>query len=193
MEVNFIQEEINIHKTKLMSLINNFISTQLINEEIFINNEIKKESECLISLLNVKQKELLNQMNNNINLNPFIFQPNNLMNIPPMNINQMNIGQPQININKLNIMFEREFDTPRTIVIEAQNNETVSNIIKKYQEKSNDNNDNFYLWNLKDLNNYMNYTLSDLKLKNQNKIQVSRKCCVMAGKLESLFNCKSIN
>ena len=193
MEVNFIQEEINIHKTKLMSLINNFISTQLINEEIFINNEIKKESECLISLLNVKQKELLNQMNNNINLNPFIFQPNNLMNIPPMNINQMNIEQPQININKLNIMFEREIDTPRTIVIEAQNNETVSNIIKKYQEKSNDNNDNFYLWNLKDLNNYMDYTLSDLKLKNQNKIQVSRKCCVMAGKLESLFHCKSIN
>ena len=184
MEVNFIQEEINIHKTKLMSLINNFISTQLINEEIFINNEIKKESECLISLLNVKQKELLNQMNNNINLNPFMIQPNNIMNIPPMNINQMNIGQPQININKLNIMFEREFDSPRTIVIAAQNNETVSNIIKKYQEKSNDYNDNFYLWDLKDLNNYMNSTLSELKIKHLEKIHVSKKGNLIAGKPE---------
>ena len=40
--MNFIQEEINIHKNKLMTLINNLINTQLINEEIFINNEIKK-------------------------------------------------------------------------------------------------------------------------------------------------------
>ena len=184
MQMNFVQQEINSHKTKLMSLINNLINTQLINEEIFINNEIKKESECLISLLNVKQKELLNQMNNNINLNPFMFQPNNLMNIPPMNINQMNIGQPQININKLNIMFEREFDSPRIIVIKAHNNETVSNIIKKYQEKSNDNNDNFYLWNLKDLNNYMDYTLSELKFANQNIIHVSKKDNVRAGKSE---------
>ena len=92
--MEFIQQEINKHKTKLMNLINNLINTQLINEEIFINNEIKKESECLISLLNVKQKELLNQMNNNINLNPFMFQPNNMMNITPININQMNIEQP---------------------------------------------------------------------------------------------------
>ena len=180
MEVNFIQEEINIHKTKLMSLINNFISTQLINEEIFINNEIKKESECLISLLNVKQKELLNQMNNNINLNPFMFQPNNMMNIPPMNINQMNIGQPQININKLNIMFEREFDTPRIIVIEAQNNETVSNIIKKYQEKSNDYNNNFYIWDNMDLKNYMNSTLKELKIRHLGKIRVISKGNVKA-------------
>ena len=57
--MNFIQEEINIHKNKLMTLINNLINTQLINEEIFINNEIKKESECLISLLNVKQKRII--------------------------------------------------------------------------------------------------------------------------------------
>ena len=46
-----------------MNLINNLINTQLINEEIYINNEIKKESECLISLLNVKQNTLNNQIN----------------------------------------------------------------------------------------------------------------------------------
>jgi len=184
MQVNFIQQEINIHKTKLMNLINNLINTQLINEEIFINNEIKKESECLISLLNVKQKELLNQMNNNINLNPFMFQPNNMMNIPPININQMNIGQPQINRNDLNIIFERETDIPKNIVIRTQYKETVSDIIKKYQEKSNDYNDNFYLWDLKDLNNYMNSTLSELKIKHLEKIHVSKKGNLIAGKSE---------
>ncbi len=186
MQVNFIQQEINIHKTKLMNLINNLINTQLINEEIFINNEIKKESECLISLLNVKQKELLNQMNNNINLNPFMFQPNNMMNIPPININQMNIGQPQINRNDLNIIFERETDIPKNIVIRTQYKETVSDIIKKYQEKSNDYNDNFYLWDLKDLNNYMNSTLSELKIKHLEKIHVSKKGNLIAGKLERI-------
>ena len=63
MQVNFIQQEINIHKTKLMNLINNLINTQLINEEIFINNEIKKESENIVSLLNVKQNILMDQIN----------------------------------------------------------------------------------------------------------------------------------
>ena len=33
-----IQQEINIHKNKLIMLINNLINTQLVNEEIFINN-----------------------------------------------------------------------------------------------------------------------------------------------------------
>ena len=101
-KMEFIQQEINKHKTKLMNLINNLINTQLINEEIFINNnEIKKESECLISLLNVKQNTLMNQMNqnNNINFNPLIPQPNPfIMNAPAMNIEQI---QPQFLSNNL--------------------------------------------------------------------------------------------
>ena len=184
MQMNFIQEEINIHKTKLLSLINNLINTQLINQEIFINNEIKKESECLISLLNVKQKELLNQMNNNINLNPFMFQPNNMMNIPPMNMNQMNMGQPQIDINQLNVVFE---SLKKIIVVQAQYNETVFDIIKKYKEKSNDYNDNYYIYNLKVLNN-TNCTLSDLGFKDKEKIQVSPIGDVKAGKLKNIFH-----
>ena len=55
--------------------------------------------------------------NNNINLNPFMFQHNNMMNIPPMNMNQMNIRQPQMNKYNLNIIFERENDIPRNISI----------------------------------------------------------------------------
>ena len=182
MQMNFIQEEINIHKTKLMSLINNLINTQLINEEILINNEIKKESESLISLLNVKQKEILNQMNININLNHFMFQPNNLMNIPPMNMNQINIGQQHIiqnNVNTLdnnkiiNIVFEQDatgdkFSCPSTL------NRKVSEIIQKYREKSNDYYDNRFCYGNINLTNYLNRTLADMGFEDMNKIIVMK-------------------
>ena len=73
-----IQQEINSHKSRLFDLINNLINTQLIDNEISINNDIKTESECLKSLLNIKQTNLMNQMNqinqnNNFNANPFMF------------------------------------------------------------------------------------------------------------------------
>ena len=55
-----IQQEINMHKNNLVTLINNLINTQLVNEEIFINNEIRKESEFLNSLLNQKKNCLIN-------------------------------------------------------------------------------------------------------------------------------------
>ena len=79
--MEFVQQEIDSHKTKLMNLINNLINTTLINQEIYINNEIKKESEFLNSLLNLKQNSLMNQ---NHNFNDMILQ-NNLM----MNFNQI--------------------------------------------------------------------------------------------------------
>ena len=58
-----VQQEINIHKSKLLNLINNLNNTQSIDDEISINNDIKTESECLKSLLNIKQTNLMNQMN----------------------------------------------------------------------------------------------------------------------------------
>ena len=145
-----IQQEINFHKTKLMTLINNLINTQLINEEISINNEIKKESECLISLLNIKQSTLMNQMNmnNNMNLNPFMIQPNFMMaNIEPINMNQM---QQQMIINNfkniqnnnednnyfLNITFIHT--SGKRTVVQIKPNEKVSEMIEKYRKKAND-------------------------------------------------------
>ncbi len=140
-----IQQEINIHKTKLMTLINNLINTQLINEEISINNEIKKESDCLISLFNIKQNTLMNQMNmNNMNLNPFMIQPNFMMaNIQPINMNQMqqqmitNIFNNIQNNNEdnnyiLNITFIDKFE--KKSIFQTKPNEKVSEIIEKYHK-----------------------------------------------------------
>ena len=93
--MEFIQQEINIHKNKLLNLINNLINTQIVNNEIIINNDIKKETECLNSLLNIKQNTLNNPINHNniINLYPNFVQPNINMNFPQMNINPMQIMQ----------------------------------------------------------------------------------------------------
>ena len=43
--------EINQHKINISNLSNQLINTFEINQEIFINNEIKKETEILYSLL----------------------------------------------------------------------------------------------------------------------------------------------
>ena len=51
---------------------NKLINAFDINEEIMINNEIKKETEFLLSLLNIKQNEIItfnNNINNNMNFN----------------------------------------------------------------------------------------------------------------------------
>ena len=79
-------------------LINNLINTQLVNEEIFINNEIKKESEFLNSLLNLKQNSLMNQNNN---FNDMILQNNLMMNFQP-NIIPINVQEQQISQNNKN-------------------------------------------------------------------------------------------
>ena len=153
--MEFIQQEINKHKTKLMNLINNLINTQLINEEIFINNEIKKESECLISLLNVKQNTLMNQ-NNNINFNPLIPQPNPfIINAPAINIDQV---QPQFLSNNqvmnndkiISLVFIKDQNNKITI-IHCNPQEIISILIKRYREKSNDYDENRFISNGKDL------------------------------------------
>ena len=63
------QIEINKHKTNIINLAMKLCNTFIINEEIFINNEIKKETEILQSLLNIK-----NQQNMPLPINPMIQQ-----------------------------------------------------------------------------------------------------------------------
>ena len=48
------EQEIQNHKNKLTDLISKLINTHNIEEEISINNEIKKETEFLSSLLSIK-------------------------------------------------------------------------------------------------------------------------------------------
>ena len=72
MGTNITEQEIQNHKNKLNNLIFRLNNTHNLDEETIINNEIKNESECLSSLLNIKRNELFNQqniLNNNFNNN----------------------------------------------------------------------------------------------------------------------------
>ena len=194
--MEFIQQNINFQKTKLLNLINNLINNQIINQEIFINNEIKKESELLASFLIEKQNFLINQnvMNNN-NINPFLMsQPNLMMNAPQMNINPVQIPQVQIidkNLNNLenanqnkviNVIFLQEY-SKKSFVINCFDNDRISDIIKLYRKKANDYNDNFFLYNMEDLNG-SNSTLNELKICDNSLIKVESKGNLKGGKYE---------
>ena len=183
--MEYIQQEINKHKNKLMSLINNLINTQLINEEIFINNEIKKESDCLISLLNVKQNTLMNQMNqnNNMNFNPLMPQFNPmLMNAPAININQT---QPEIVLNNpfnnkdyYEILFQKDI-TGKVTVLHCNSKEIISDVIKRYREKAKDYDENRFTFNNMKLNPSL--TLFESKIFKGSKILVITQGVVKGG------------
>ena len=68
MGTNITEQEIQKHKNKLNNLIIRLNNTHNIDEEASINYEIKNESECLSSLLNIKRNEV-NQQNIQNNFN----------------------------------------------------------------------------------------------------------------------------
>ena len=87
--------EINKRKLNIVSLGNKLISTYNINEEIFISNEIKKETDFLLSLLNIKNSAMMNQMAMNNNMNNF----NPMMN--PNFVNYNNQVQQLIQLQQM--------------------------------------------------------------------------------------------
>ena len=176
MEMNYIQQEIITHKNKLITLVNNLISTQIINEEIYINNEIKTESDFLNSLLNIKQNILMYQLNqnNNINFNPLNFQNNQIMNPTHINMNPIQMEHQQIiqnnmdifdnnNINNNNIYDIRFIDITKhtTMLHDCRPSDKISDIIEKYRQKANDHNENKFLFNGKNLAVFPNSTLKE--------------------------------
>ena len=180
MEVN--QQEIMLHKNKLFVLINNLINTQLINDEIYINNEIKKVSEFLNSLLNIKlsllnQINQINNFNNVLNFNQCINQPNLINNMPPVNIN---IAQQPLIQKNLNDISNNEFNnfianvsfhhvSGKITNIVCKSNEKLNEIIGKYRKKANDNNKNYFIYNSEKLDEFSNVPLIDIvKSKNIN-------------------------
>ena len=135
------EQEIQKHKNNINNLIFELNNTHNIDEEILINNEIKKENECLSSLLNIKKNELnqQNMMNNNIMpnmLNNNIIQ--NMMNNPNENnnwigFNQMNIGEPIINkdpIQKVNVIFKDQRGHENNILVDFGT--TINELLEKY-------------------------------------------------------------
>ena len=165
--MDFVQQEINKYKNKLLSLINNLINTQSINEEIYFNKEIKKESDHLVSLLNIKQNNILNQNNNmNMNLNPFMFQSNLFLNAPQININPNPINeQPLIQNNIINIFF-KDGISGEEYTIKCNPQDKFSDIIRNFKVISNNYDDNIFLFNAKNLDINSNLSIKNMGISN---------------------------
>ena len=185
--MDFKQQQINAHKQMLLNLVNKLINTQIIKDEISLNNEIKKESECLNYLLTIKQNNLINQMYNNNNLIPFLFQENSSIMfsqapVAPVNINPLNMNQPNIfennncfnNFGNISNNFDKIafirciFRTERGdfFTINCKLNEKVEDAIKKYREKSKDYDNKILSYNVNDIRKYSNLTFEELLQKN---------------------------
>ena len=112
-----IEQEIQNHKNKLNKLIIKLINTHNVVEESSINNEIKKETEFLASLLNIKRNEL--NPNNNIQNNT-----NNIFfNQMP---NQNNINNDIMNNN---LMEQQQMAHQQMMPAQSDNQPVIQNIL----------------------------------------------------------------
>ena len=170
------------------TLINNLVKKNKENEEHInyledkikiLENEIKNYKSFIDDKLNIfnignnnmnlmNNKENMNQNNNGMN-NLIMFnniQKNEIIN--NLEINNIN----QKNNDTLYILFSQDW-SGQIIGINCSPNDKISEVIKKYREKSNDNNkDREFIYNA----NYIESTktVSDLGLSNFSKIQVAK-------------------
>jgi len=198
--MNYTLEEIRKHKNKINELSNKLINIFDINEEIMINNEIKNETECLLSLLNIKKNEINsinNQNNMNCNMNnnfqqmnhqqmiyeqqqqmmeQFPFQQNMMAQQQAMRQAQINNMLNSIgNDNNQKIIFVifRASDIIAPVTVQCNPEEKVSDIIEKYRNKANDYDDSKkFIFNAKNLNPSL--SLVEAGIKNNSNIFVCR-------------------
>ena len=95
-------EEIKKNKIKISNLSIQLINTNNIADEIMLNDEIKNETNCTLSLLNIKLNEI-QQNNNNINNN---YQNFNIINQQEILARQQMLAQQQI-LNPFNAGLEK--------------------------------------------------------------------------------------
>ena len=105
--MDFTLIEINKHKYNISNLSSKLINTFNINEEISINNEIKKESEILVSLLNIKMNSIMAQ-----NQQMMQFQIQQQMQAQQNMFNQMQNMQ----FNSLYNNFQNQFEQSKNYV-----------------------------------------------------------------------------
>ena len=140
--------EINKHKNNISNLSTKLLNTFNINEEIFINNEIKKETEILSSLLNIKMNSMMNPMNNNV-INNVRFQHQMAqMQAPHMQQafqNMQNQIQNQFEQpikNSISIIFRRPHSDDGKIqppiMVKCYLDDKISDVIKQYRDMADD-------------------------------------------------------
>ena len=161
------QIEINKHKTNICNLAMKLSNTYNVKEEIFINNEIKKETEFLQSLLNIKNQQQINNqfiIQQQMMAQQQIMQQNFMEQMQQQMMQQMNqaqlMKQQQFNQifnkeeyyrNDWDLLFENQ-TTKRTTVIRINPNKKCFEAINMYRIKSGDKEKVKFLFNNKEIN-----------------------------------------
>ena len=179
MDINYIQLQINKHKNDINNLSINLNNTIDVILEIKISEEIKKQTDFLIALLNIKKNALINNQmfmnNNNMNtFNPMIKQNTN-MNFNLLEQQQLTKGKEKNNFIK--VVFD---DRSQKTIVNCQLNEKISDIIDKFRKKVNlsDNGETF-IFNAQPLN--PNLTVAKVGLAEWSMIYVIRNNGIRGG------------
>ena len=131
--------EIVNHKNNIINLSNNLINTIDVNQEITINEELIRQSQFLLKLLNIKKNLIygLNFQNNNINLPSSM--PNQINMFNDLNNNQFQQMMPlnimdntqEIKKETINLRFHNSLGIERLISFSPD--DKVSEVIQKYK------------------------------------------------------------
>ena len=185
--------EINKHKLNILSLSNKLINTNNINEEIFINNELKKETDFLLSLLNIKNNAMMNQMSfNNMNFFNPMMNPNFVNNIQIQQMIQQQLMQmqqmmQQQQIQQEEMLMKQQIENqnqsidvlfryyleglPKNVRIKCRMKDKVSDVIERYRNEANDRSQTKkFIFNAIGLN--PNQTVEEARLSNNSVIVV---------------------
>ena len=161
------QIEINKHKTNICNLAMKLSNTYNVKEEIFINNEIKKETEFLQSFLNIKNQQQINNqfiMHQQMMAQQQLMQQNFMEQMQQQMMQQMNqaqlMKQQQFNQifnkeeyypNDWDLLFENQ-TTKRTTVIRINPNKKCFEAINMYRIKSGDKKKARFIFNNETIN-----------------------------------------
>ena len=124
--MDYTLSEIVKHKNNISNLSIKLINTLETNQEIFISEELIKETQFLLSLLNIKKKLIVGQnfANNNMNFNPMQNQINTSNNnqfqqmMPPKQIISTFNNNVQDSLkDKMALRFRSSFPVESEIVI----------------------------------------------------------------------------
>ena len=183
------QIEINKHKTNIINLAMKLSNTFIINEEISINNEIKKETEFLESLLNIKKHQNMPQSMNQIIQQPMMQQQMQQQMFQQLFQQQMMQQQMMMQKQMMNIPLDDEKDwnlifedsrTKEIVNIRISEQRLVKEAISLYRLKSGKNDDNLkFIFHNREL--YPEMKICQTGLSNFSKIIVIESENIMGG------------
>ena len=144
--MEYTLSEIVKHKNNIINSSNTLINTFEVNKEIFISEELIKETQFLLTLLNIKKNLIFGQNfpNNNMNLiNPMqnqinIFNNNQFQHMmtPKQIINTFNNNVQESLKDKIALFFRHNFIKEYNSSIMCNLDDKISDVIEKYKKKT---------------------------------------------------------